>query len=286
MDRLTEKEYWESFYKSHGDDCVPNESGFIKRFLKNLFGSNLIELFSAYDNYLLWHEVFPRYLLDSDSPLSVLEIGSAPGHFMAQFAKSFSADCFGVEYTQKGAEVNRKVFSDSGLNPSNVIEADFFSDDFIDANKNRFDVVISRGFIEHFKDVQSAVSRHTKLLKPGGTLFILIPNLRGIYGLWTRSFNPEQLPLHNLEIMKLRSFKALFAPLPLRKLRCSYFGTLSFWMFTAPTDRPNLGRVIGGLLVVQRVLNLFLRLVFRKKGFETAIFSPNLIYVGRKEIDH
>ena len=52
-----------------------------------------------------------------------------------------------------------------------------------------FDVVMSRGFIEHFDEPSSVVDRHLDLLKPGGLLVVSIPNLRGVNGLLTRFFH-------------------------------------------------------------------------------------------------
>ena len=283
MSRLTDKKYWESVYDSSLRAQVISDTSVLKKYIKRIFGPKLMDWLSAYDDYLLWRSVFTSYLPKSDRPLLAVEIGSAPGHFMTRFARTFGANCFGVEYTQNGSEVNRMNFAAEGIDPANVIEADFFSDEFINTNKQKFDVVISRGFIEHFDDVEDVLLRHNALLRPGGVLFVLIPNLKGIYGFWTRMFNPAQLPLHNLSIMNLSCYEQLFCKLPLKKIRCGYFGTFSFWLFTAPQKAVVLKRVIHILLIFQRGLNVVMRVLFRKKGCESSLFSPNLIYVGKKE---
>lgn len=278
MTRLTEKQYWESVYK--GD---PAEASSTKRFVRRVMGNSLFDLISPYYDYLLWRVVFPRYLPASCSNLSVLEIGSAPGDFLVRFAKTYGATPYGVEYTQHGAERNRINFATNGINPDNVIEADFFSQEFLDAHRGRFDIVISRGFIEHFVDVEAVVARHSDLLRSGGLLFVLIPNLRGIYYFWTKAFNREQLELHNLEIMNLSRFRGVFEKQPLEILKCSYFGTFGFWLFTASRDARWAKRVIKVLLILQLGLNFLFRLLFAGRGAETATFSPNLIFVGRKK---
>ncbi len=285
MTKLTEKEYWDEIYtattaaETNGD----RTDSPLKLRLKRLLGSRFFDLISAYDDYLLWEGVFLAYLSALQRDFSVVEIGSAPGDFLTRFAKRFNAIPYGVEYTSHGAEINRRLFQASGFPPDNVIETDFFSEEFLSSNKGRFDVVISRGFIEHFKDVDEVVLRHTELLKTGGLLFILIPNLRGIYYPWTKLFNPAQLPLHNIELMKLPNFKSAFDTPSLEMLRCSYFGTFSFWMFTAPAHAYWSNKLIRLLQILQRGINLLSRIIFRKNGFETSVFSPNLIYVGRKK---
>lgn len=284
MNRLTGKKYWEDLYQSTPitelESTSPPER---KRLLKRLLGPRLIDLLSAYDDYLLWQGLFPRLLPQGAAGLSVTEIGSAPGDFMVRFAKTFGAKPYGIEYTNHGAARNRKVFAAAGYSSDHVIEADFFSDTFLAANTERFDIVISRGFIEHFVDARVVVERHVALLKEGGLLVILIPNLRGIYYPWTKYFNPDQLPLHNLELMKKKNFRKACSVRGLDILRCSHFGTLSFWMFTAPPDAWLTNRFIRFLHFVQRGLNLLMRLIFGNEGCESTMFSPNLIFVARKQ---
>ena len=212
----------------------------------------------------------------------MIEIGSAPGDFLVRFAKTLGAEPYGVEYTSHGAARNRRAFTAAGYAGNNVIEADFFSDAFLVENAGRFDIVISRGFIEHFADVRSVVERHVALLKDEGLLLILIPNLRGIYAPWTQRFNPDQMPLHTLEIMNIKNFREVCAVPGIDVLRCGHFGTFSFWMFTAPPHARWINRFIRLLHIVQRGLNLILRLTFGRKGCESALFSPNLIFVARK----
>lgn len=280
MSRLTDKDYWEKVYQEAPG--VKSEKLERMPFLKRLIGSRLMDLLSAYDDYLLWKGVFPSFLPRSAAGCSVVEIGSAPGDFLVRFAKTFGAVPYGVEYTSHGAFKNRAAFVAADYNPDNVIEADFFSEAFLYEYANRFDIVVSRGFLEHFVDVRAVVERHVALLKNDGLLFILIPNLRGIYGKWTSRFNPDQMPLHNLELMRVENFRAACDVADLEVLRCGYFGTFSFWLFTAPSEARNANRFIRLLHLIQRAINLILRVVFGPRGCESATFSPNLILVARK----
>lgn len=283
MSRLTEKDYWENLYQEapavEAKSAQPPER---KRMLKRMLGPRVMDMLSAYDDYLLWHAVFPHFLPQGAAGLSVVEIGSAPGDFLVRFAQTLGAEPYGVEYTAHGAARNRQVFATAGYSGDNVIESDFFSDTFLAANAERFDIVVSRGFIEHFVDAPAVVERHVALLKEGGLLFILIPNLRGIYYPWTRQFNPDQLPLHNLDLMKAENFRKACAAPGLDILRCGHFGTFSFWMFTAPPEARLANRFIRLLHIAQRGLNFLLRLIFGRNGCESAAFSPNLILVARK----
>lgn len=282
--RLTDKQYWDGLYTDAGvPPVVAVPESRVKRVIKRLLGERLMDLMSAYDDYLLWKVVLPRYLPQSCAGLLALEVGSAPGDFLVRFARTFGVTPFGVEYSHQGAERNRAAFIVAGLAPDNVIEADFLSECFQQDYREHFDIVISRGFIEHFEDVEAVVARHVDVLRPGGLLLILIPNLRGVYYAWTRAFNPAQLPLHNLEVMKAERFRSLFTNLPIESLRCGHFGTFSFWMFTAPANARLVPRFIRGLLILQRGLNVLFRIVLSDRGCETPTLSPNLAFVGRKK---
>lgn len=283
--RLTDRRYWEGLHSgapaASAGEPVTRGRRFKDR-LKRLAGSRLWSWTLPYDDHLLWHVVLPRYLSGMRGRPAV-EIGSAPGRFMVRLADTFGVVPFGVEYTATGATANRAAFAASGYDPAGVIEADVFSPEFQAGCRERFDVVISRGFIEHFTDPADAVAAHRLLLRPGGVLVVQIPNLRGIYYPWTWLFNREQLPLHNLSIMRLAAFQALFDGPDLTMLQCGYHGTFSFWLFTARPSARVMRHVVRLLLVAQRGLDVLLRLLFGRRGAESAWLSPSLLYVGRKE---
>jgi len=278
MKKLTQKKYWETIYNSN--EQIKNEN--LKKKLKKIFPSVFLKYFSAYYDFLLWDVVLPKYLKEYKDGESVIEIGSAPGNFLVKFSKRFRKIPFGVEYTALGAKKNREIFKQNNINPKNIFEMDFLSKMFLENNRGLYDIVISRGFIEHFKKPSVIVGHHIEILRPGGLLIVLIPNLTGIYYFWTKMFNPKQLNIHNLEIMKIQNFEELFRSNKIHKLQSGYFGTFGFWLFTAPEKSCVLRSFIRMLYLVQRVLNLIFRLIFREKGCDSSFFSPNLIYIGRK----
>jgi len=285
MTKLTEKQYWEEQYTSCDSGLIVEEKKYgIKSVIKKLIGQKIMSLFSSYDEWLLWEGILPKYLDRKNPKLKVLEIGSAPGDFLVRIKKEFGSDVFGVEYTSSGANVNREKFKKNNIDINNVIQKDFFSNDFLIPHGELFDIVISRGFIEHFDNVEAVIEKHLQVLKPGGIILVMIPNLQGVYGLWTKVFNSTQIPLHNLSIMKLKNYSNLFNFDNLKTIRCSYFGTFSFWLFTAPVGSRMVCIVIRILLIIQRGLNLIFRLLLRGKGCETSLLSPNLIYIGKKKL--
>jgi hypothetical protein len=56
--------------------------------------------------------------------------------------------------------------------------------------------VFSAGLIEHFTDTRHVLAKLSSLLRPGGTLVTLVPNLNGVSGLYHRLLKPETFETH------------------------------------------------------------------------------------------
>jgi 2-polyprenyl-3-methyl-5-hydroxy-6-metoxy-1,4-benzoquinol methylase len=284
MSKLSEKEHWDYVHTAEEQVLLHSDKASIRRnaakALKTLLGQKVFERMSNYDEHLRWNVIFPRYLADLRGA-KVLEIGSAPGEYIVEFSHKYGCIPYGIEYSDVGAELNRKVFARNGFDPANVIYGDFFSDEFHQKYKEQFDVVISRGFIEHFTDVKSVIDRHMSVLAPRGYLIVSVPNLRGINYTFADVFNNEVIPLHNIEIMKKPVFADLFVRKDLERLFCDHYGTFSFYLFTAGKSTI-MRRTLKAAYKVQPVLNLAFRTLFGNKGAESRFLSPYLLCIGRK----
>ncbi len=140
--------------------------------------------------------------------MNVLEIGCAPGKMLGWVAKSLGAGVSGVDYSPQGVEVTRWMMGEMGID-ADIRQEDIFETSFAPGS---FDVVYSNGVIEHFDDPRELVAIHVRLLRPGGTAIILIPNYGGIYGRLQRHFDPENLAIHNLSIMNESALQGLVSP--------------------------------------------------------------------------
>ena len=173
MSRLSEKKHWDAVHvqqKRHWETKQQTENfdfrhaslpQRIKRRIRAVLGDNA-RVLSAYDEHLLWNVIYERFLPKADGS-KALEVGSAPGNHLVQLNAKFGLSPYGVEYSEPGVELNRQVFSAHHLDPDNVIHADFFAPSF-QGGQDYFDVVISRGFIEHFADVGDVIEKHVNLL--------------------------------------------------------------------------------------------------------------------------
>ncbi|MGH7096561.1 MAG: class I SAM-dependent methyltransferase [Stellaceae bacterium] len=277
MDRftLTSKEYW-SAVNEPATNAPPRAPSSLKRLVRAMVGRERLDrLTASYSEELYWR-IVTRTVAPSPGKRS-LEIGSAPGHNSVLLTRKLLCEPFGVEYTEVGARVNRRVFADAGINPANVFENDIFDDEFLNKHREEFDIVMSGGFIEHFSEPRGVIERHIALLKDGGVLLIGIPRLRGLGYVLTKIIAPNLLSAHNIRIMSFCCFKELFVNTSVEPLFCGLVGGIGLEMITSNSKRYWI-RSAGS--TAQKLLNVALRVLpFKVEG---ELISPHLLFVGVK----
>lgn len=277
MKRLTDKGYWERRVGPAPEVVSADTRRTLRaKVISRYFG----KLDRGYPRYLIYDVECRKYFPDGGG--KVIEIGSAPGQELIAVHQKFGCLPYGVEYTDSGVEANRRVFLEHGLDPENVIQADFFDPDFQDAFGERFDVVMSHGFIEHFTDLDEVIARHVNLLKPGGLLLLTLPNFRWFNYLVVWFFARPSLKAHNLTIMKKKELLSCCRRQDLEVLRCKYIGTLNFSMIYGHNKSKLKLLLMDLLMKLQRVIDMTLYTIFRKGCIETAFFSPKLMIICRK----
>ena len=289
LGELTQKQYWDATHTSERElwqrkqDSDGPARGFraVKNSIKKLLGRRFLEHMGSYEEYILWNVIYEKYM-PRKKGAKALEVGSAPGDFLVRLSETFSYVPYGVEYSENGVDLNRQIFADHDINTANVIHGDFFSDELHQQYKGQFDLVVSRGFIEHFKDAKAVVQMHADLLAPGGTLIISIPNLMGFNYFLAQAFNKEVVGIHNLDIMRKPVFRSLFDERQFYPLFCDYYGTFNFGLFNVGDNRL-LRTLLNVCMKIQVVLNITFRLLFGKAGAESRFFSPALIFIGVKK---
>ena len=137
--------------------------------------------------------------------MRVLEIGCAPGKYLAWMGKVLGARVTGLDYSEPGMETTRALFRALDLDGDLRCEDVFQSP----LPRGAFDVVYSCGVIEHFDDPRDIVERHVSFVAPGGMALIAVPNYAGIYGTLQCHFDPANVDIHNLGIMSREGLRAL-----------------------------------------------------------------------------
>lgn len=123
--------------------------------------------------------------LNREIPLSgqkLLEIGSGFGVSLALMLKRFNVDGYGIEPASEGFETSnicaREVFQANGLDPTRIIDAVGEAIPFPDAT---FDLVYSNNVLEHTSNPAQVLREAVRVLKPGGRLFVEVPNFLAYY---------------------------------------------------------------------------------------------------------
>jgi SAM-dependent methyltransferase len=135
--------------------------------------------------------------LPRDPSLSALEIGGAPGQYLAYLHRTFGYSVAVLDQSATGCEKARQNFRLLGIDGT-VVHGDLFDD----VELPRYDIVYSLGLIEHFSDPLAVVERHLRLLKPGGFLALTCPNLLGLNGVLVRRLSPSLMETLDVQVMR------------------------------------------------------------------------------------
>ena len=166
-------------------------------------------------------------------------------------------------------EVIQALSTTNAVKNINIIEGDVFD---LSVNE-KFDVVMSAGFIEHFSNVNSVIDKHIDYLEPNGILILSVPNLLGLNGLLQKIIDKETYDTHFLETMDDQNLKRIVSGKNLDIEYINYYGKFCLWLEDVD-DKP---RWIRRLVYLTNIVGRFL------VRFESRMFSPYLIVVAKNK---
>ena len=181
---LTDDKYWDKYWSGHK---LPSIVGFDRR--NQLLAALL--------------KVFDRFLC-ADAEKSILEIGGAPGQYLAYFAREYGFKVSALDYSATGCEIIRKNFELLGFDVT-VYQQDLR---LLDGTIPLFDIVYSLGVIEHFIDPGLIIAKHLDLLKPGGLLIIGVPYFIRVFSPIIKMLAPRTMATHYLSSIDMRNWAA------------------------------------------------------------------------------
>lgn len=208
---------------------------------------------------------------------SLIEVGCAPGGWMAWFNRTFGYKVSGIEYAEVAASTTRRNLDVQGIQ-AEVLVQDFRTWDF---EPGAYDVVFSGGFIEHFRDVSPVMTRLCGLSRH--FVVTIVPNLDGINGGILKAFNPDTYAAHNP--IDVSTLEALHARCGMRTLFCDYVGGIQLRRPGADCrfirEHRYWGRAVHAPIIAfnraSAILGKFLKYAPRSKRL-----SPGLMYIGDK----
>ena len=280
--RLTEREYWDGVNRAAPEqpEQASAKRGAVKRIARGLLGKTLLDRGNrSWGQDQFWNVLLKRFV-PVNSVGKVLEVGVAPGNEVLHFHELYGLEPFGVEFSLTGADATRVNFERNNVPPANVIQADLFDPKFLSQYQASFDVVFSRGFIEHFTAPEDAIDKHVQLAKPGGLVVITIPTLTGLHKLITSIMEPHQLAIHNLSIMRLGRFERLFTHPEMDKLYCNYHGGPNL-LISHTGKAHGYKRALDGML--KKTQFLVHSLEWSVGNIDWRYWNSSLAYVGRRK---
>ncbi len=251
---------WEDYYKNEKKIHLMPKVGF----------------FQPYDIFLC-DSIMAKYLPHNNNnknSMKICEIGFGDGKLLKKIADRFNYEPYGIEYSKEAVQ--------TAVKGVHGILGDIFDENLASQYKEKFDIVFSYGFIEHIIPPEKAIQAHLNVLKRGGLLVLQIPRFKKFNWLKAKLFRPDLLPLHNLAIMEQEVLSNLGLKAGLQEVFCKNYGTLKLRFPMAKKDGWYYALKI--ICLLEYVFNPLLRTFFKNKGFETRLFSPAVMYIGRKPL--
>jgi len=222
-------------------------------------------------------------LLDRHLPvspdLSLIEIGCAPGSWLAWFHRRYGYSVRGLDYADVACETTRRNMALLEVD-AEILHQDFFT---FDCEGNQSDIVFSSGFIEHFRDVTPVMERIVGLSRR--YVVTIVPNVFGTNGFISKTVRPKVYAEHTqINVPKLES---LHAALGMKTLFCDFVGGVRLIMPGANTPffntHPRIARAVN---LPVRVLNRLSENAQRATRIvpRSAAVCDSLLYIGEKPV--
>lgn len=166
-------------------------------------------------------------IIAAKKPSSAIELGGFPGYYAIFLNKYFKLQTALFDfYVHRPVLKEVLTANQLGEQDIEVIEGDLFQYQ----PQKQYDLVLSCGLIEHFNDTKDIIDKHLSFLKPGGTLFITLPNFTGINGWVQRSYDMSNYDKHNISSMNPELLAGYCKELGLKNVEAYYYGRFSVWL--------------------------------------------------------
>lgn len=177
------------------------------------------------ENYLFHQEL--AAIVEKDNVKTAIELGGFPGYYAVFLKKYLRLEVTLLDYFVH-EPITKQLLQANGLTANDIaiIETDLFKYQ----PEQQFDLVLSCGLIEHFNDTADIIKRHIAFLKPGGTLFITLPNFKALNGWFQREFDRENYDKHNIDCMDPIFLAQICKDAGLEVIQSRYFGRFSLWL--------------------------------------------------------
>jgi SAM-dependent methyltransferase len=247
--QLTDRKFWTNYWESKPDLAI-----------------------SITKNYLFYQQL--EQIIKVNNVQTAIELGGFPGYYSIFLRKYLGVKTTLFDYFIH-PDILKKVLTKNGLGEDDItlIEADLFQYQPLE----KYDLVLSCGLIEHFKDTKDIIQRHLQFLKPNGTLFITLPNFRGVNGWVQKTFDRDNYLKHNIDCMDPEFLKNTLEQLGLEAVKASYWGKYSIWLENKDQKSMLTKAFIKSIWFIGKVATTII-------PFESKVLSPYIILEAKKKL--
>jgi 2-polyprenyl-3-methyl-5-hydroxy-6-metoxy-1,4-benzoquinol methylase len=151
----------------------------------------------------------------------VLDVGCSTGAFLHQLTQRFP-DC----YVAVGTDVSGPALDYAETRGVSVRRGSFLELDF---GPTRFDAITFWAVLEHLVEPKRFLERAAKLLRPGGTCFVLVPNMESLAVRWLGARYRYIYPQHLNYFTRGTLAKLSQGSFVMLETRSSHFNPLVIW---------------------------------------------------------
>lgn len=219
----------------------------------------------------LFHQQLEN-IIKGEGVKTAIELGGFPGYYAVFLKRHFDLDVTLLDYfihqpvTNALLEANQLTEKDIS-----IIETDLFNY----KPERKYDLVLSCGLIEHFNDTADIIQRHIDFVKPGGTLFITLPNFKALNGWFQKNFDKENYDKHNIDCMDPKLLERICRAAGLQVVQSRYFGHFSLWL-------ENEQKKPAGVRLLKKSLWLAGKVFTKVFRFNSKQLSPYIILEAKK----
>lgn len=112
---------------------------------------------------------------------SVLDVGCGPGVMVDDLVQGAQCEFWGVDLSPRMIHRANQRYADWPR-----VHFSVGSVENLDFPPESFDAVLSMGVLEYLPDAAPAISEMYRVLKPGGTLIVTLPNAQSPFRIWQR----------------------------------------------------------------------------------------------------
>lgn len=200
--QLTDRQFWTNYWESKTDLIFPIKADY------------------------LFHQQLKR-VVSRGEVKTAMELGGFPGYYSIFLKKHLQLEATMLDYfVHRGILKDLLTENELGTDAVEVIETDLFNH----TPEKQYDLVLSCGLIEHFEDTKDIIARHVEFMKPGGKLFITLPNFKSVNGWVQKTFDRSNYDKHNIDSMDPQLLAGIAKELGLKNVEASYLGGFSVWL--------------------------------------------------------